>query len=379
MVRFIKKYVMVILFYACRVFPIKHDKIVVSNFLGKGFGDNGKYIVLELLKRDKKYDIVWLCSDLNLPMPDGVRKVKLRSIQSVFEQATAKIWIDNRRKPGYVRKRKGQYYIQTWHGIKGLKKTEKNAESVLSPQYIANAKNDSKMADLFMANCKLDYEEYQKSWWYSGEISQYGTPRVDLLYCQDEQYKKRIKAKLGISIDQKVFLYVPTFRRKYRDPSLSIYQLDWDGVLTALHNRFEGEWVGLMRLHPNLRLEMNQSLRTNKDVINVSEYDDVQELLYIADVAVTDYSSTILDFGIKKCPGFLLAKDLEEYQKYEQGNYFKLTEFPFPLAQSDEELIACIKTFDSEVYSKKIHHFYNDVLGFYECGHASEQIVNKIL
>ena len=42
------------------VFKIRANKIVVSNFYGKGYGDNPKYIVEELLKTEKNLDIVWL-------------------------------------------------------------------------------------------------------------------------------------------------------------------------------------------------------------------------------------------------------------------------------------------------------------------------------
>ena len=33
-----------IIFYILRIFPIKKNKIVFSNFDGKGYGDNPKYI-----------------------------------------------------------------------------------------------------------------------------------------------------------------------------------------------------------------------------------------------------------------------------------------------------------------------------------------------
>lgn len=66
-----------------RVFPIKRNKIVFSSYMGKGFGDNGKYIALELLKQPSKYDIVWLCKNMDEHFPEGIRKVKYRSLKSI--------------------------------------------------------------------------------------------------------------------------------------------------------------------------------------------------------------------------------------------------------------------------------------------------------
>ncbi len=74
---------------------VSSNKIVIDNFAGKGFGDNPKYIVKELLKKDMDLDIVWEVSDINTPMPEGVRKVKYGTPKAYKELLTAKIWIDN--------------------------------------------------------------------------------------------------------------------------------------------------------------------------------------------------------------------------------------------------------------------------------------------
>lgn len=84
------------LFFA--FFKVKNNKIVVSNFYGKGYGDNPKYLVEELLKYNK-LDIVWLIKKpKDLSIPSNIRQVKIFSVQSVYELLTGKVWIDNCRK-----------------------------------------------------------------------------------------------------------------------------------------------------------------------------------------------------------------------------------------------------------------------------------------
>ena len=39
-------------------------KIVICSFFGKGYGDNGKYIVEEIIKQELDYDIVWLVAKM---------------------------------------------------------------------------------------------------------------------------------------------------------------------------------------------------------------------------------------------------------------------------------------------------------------------------
>lgn len=127
----IRHFFFVLIYYIFRVFPIKKNKVVVSCYDGKGYGDHGKYICNELLTRDADLEIVWPSGNPEDVFPAGVRPVKFRSIRAVYEQVTAKIWIDNKRKKDFVRKRKGQYYIQVWHGGLGIKKVEMDAQGIL--------------------------------------------------------------------------------------------------------------------------------------------------------------------------------------------------------------------------------------------------------
>src|SRR6056297_1288278 len=94
--RVIRDRVIIILYYLFRVIPINEKKIVFSNYYGKGLGDNGKYIALEMLKRGDNYDIVWLIRrNVRESFPTGIRTVQYNSIQAIFEMATAKVWVDN--------------------------------------------------------------------------------------------------------------------------------------------------------------------------------------------------------------------------------------------------------------------------------------------
>ena len=104
-----------ILFY---FFKVNQKKIVITNFYGKGYGDNPKYIVEELLKKDLNLDIVWIVNDLNYKLPKGIRKCKKYSVKSIYEFMTSKIWIDNCRKYYFynIFKKSSTVYIQTWNG-----------------------------------------------------------------------------------------------------------------------------------------------------------------------------------------------------------------------------------------------------------------------
>ncbi len=364
-------------YYFYWLHPIQRNKIVITSYFGKGYGDNSKYIVEELLRDSKKdeYDIVWIVSDMSLDMPDGIRKVLTRSNQAIFEEATARIWIDNARKSECVRKRKGQYYIQTWHGDIAFKKIENDAYSALSTNYIRNAKNDSRLADLFVSGNEWMTQKYKTSFWYNGEIAKCGYPRRDILYRGDQLIDK-IKQKLNISPDKKILLYAPTFRKSNGAVDLSVYNLDWQGVLSALSQRFGGEWVGLVRLHPNISA-YSKDLNIPGNIIDVTGYPDMQELMLISDVCISDYSSSLFEFAVTKKPAFIFATDIELYKK-DRDLYFSFDEIPFSVCENNDELICEISNFEETKYGEKHFQFYHNKLGMYEEGNASKYIANII-
>ncbi len=364
-------------YYMNWIHPIQKNKIVITSYFGKGYGDNGKYIVEELLRDGKKgeYDIVWVVSDMNAQMPDGVRKVLTRTNQAIYEEATAKIWIDNARKSECVRKRKGQYYIQAWHGDIAFKKIENDAYSALSANYVRNAINDSKMADLFVSGNAWMTEKYKSSFWYNGEVAKCGYPRRDILY-RGEELTDKIKQNLNISSKAKILLYAPTFRKNNGEVDLSVYNLDWNGVLSALSKRFGGEWKGLVRLHPNISA-YSKDLNIPENIIDVTGYPDMQELMLISDVCISDYSSSLFEFAVTKKPAFIFATDIELYKK-DRDLYFTFDEIPFAVSESNNELISAISNFDDEKYNKEHFEFYNEKLGMYKEGNASKYIADVI-
>lgn len=375
--------IVISLYYAFRVFPINKKKIFVKNFLGRGYGDNPKYIIDYLIHNYPEYDVVWCVKD-NYDFPPGIRIVNNSSyfglIKSIYEQVTAKIWIDNSRKFRFERKRKNQYYIQTWHGDVGVKKVGGDALDKTPQKEIDDAKHDSQMADLFVCGNKWMYQRYREAYWYYGEVATCGLPRRDILYSITDIQKRLIREHVGIPEDAKVLLYVPTFR----DENIFKHRLgkyatsfDWDRVLNAMNNKFGGEWYGLMRLHPNAD-KYSKDMKLPQRVINVTNYPDVNELYCISDCCISDYSSSLFDFAITKKPGFIFAPDKEKYED-ERGCYFTDQELPFTIATDMEGLIDDVMSFDEIAYLRRHKMFYQDIIQVFPEGHASEYLTKRII
>jgi CDP-glycerol glycerophosphotransferase len=361
------------IYYILRVFPLNNKKIVITSYYGKGYGDNGKYIVEELTNRNFNYDLVWIVNNNGYNnFPKQVRTVLSGSLKAKFEEVTAKVWIDNCRKSSLVRKRKGQFYIQTWHGGIALKQVERDAEVKLHTSYIQNAKNDSKMADLFISNSKFCTNMYRSAFWYNGEIFECGSPRCDILINKKNEVDDKVRNYFNIDTNRNILVYAPTFRANH---NTNVYNINFGELVKILEKKFGGNWVIMVRLHPNISNKDN-FIEYNSTIINATSYDDMYELLAVSDVLITDYSSTMFEFSYAKKPVFLYASDIEEYID-DRNFYFDIRSLPYPLAEDNYQLFDVVEKFDESKYKIDVSEFLSE-LGNLEQGDASRRVVDVI-
>lgn len=357
--------------------PIKKNKIVFSNFFGKDYGDNPRYICDEFLKRNRDYDLVWILKK-GQSVPDGVRVVEYGSKQADIEMASAKLWVFNIRNFPHPKKKKGQVYIQTWHGGGVvLKEMEGMAEDKLSPYYIAAAKADGKISDYILSSDAIRTEVEKKYFWLSDKttILEYGTPRDDIFFDkkQQEYYKSHIRDIYGITEETKIVLYMPTFRD---DKSTGCYDLDYKRIIETFEEKFNSKFILFVRFHPNVAKDA-VSLPNDPQIINVTPYPEAYELFFAADFAISDYnSSAICKMPLIKKPSFIYASDFEEYQQ-NRGLAKYYFELPIKPSTTNEQLVNEIKDFEEKSYFEKWDTFYKKYPS-YEKGTSTEQIVDRI-
>ena len=351
--------------------PVSNNKILFSNFAGNGFGGNAKYILLELQKRRADLDFVWLVNDLDTEMPPGVRKARYGSLDHYRELGTAAVWVDNQHKNFFSRKRKGQYYIQTWHGIGPTKKIEFDAADTLSSSYLELCEFNSNMEDLFLSGSGFNTEMCRRGFHYYGEVLECGYPRNDLLINRIVD-QNTIKERLHLPNTCKLVLYAPTFRNEGLD---SKQEINIPDICEALERKFGESFICLVRFHPNDPVGRNMTF--NQGIINVTSYNDVQELLYISDVLIADYSSLMWDFSLQGKPVFLFHPNNEEYQA-ERGTYISPDLMPYVIAISNSDLCDKITLFDEESYKAKLSKYFDEYQSF-DKGKAACEVADRII
>ena len=359
--------------------PLQRSKIVFINYDFTGYGDNPKYIAEEIIRQELHCKLVWLVNGDNY-VPSYINKVYLQGIRWFYELSTASIIITNRKGlfiPNYYTKKKQQFLLQTWHGDFSLKYIEKEAESSLSSEYVASSKADSEATNAIVSGNIQFKEIIKQSFWLPKEctILEYGLPRNDI-YFKGDDFRDRLKKKMGFSLNDKILLYAPTFRDNM---DVACYNLDFRIIREILCQIDSMSWKIIIRLHPNISSKSDM-FQYDDNIINGSSYPDQQELNMISDVLITDYSSIMGDFILMKKPVFLYVPDLEKYSSLNNGRglremFYKL---PFSLSSNQEELETCITIFDEAKYNGELGTFMKDYYCTFGDGHSSEHIVDYL-
>lgn len=361
---------------------VDEKKILFLNFSGN-YDCNPKAICQELIDENVDAKLVWGTYKRTKVgdkfFPSNVQ-FTIRDTYDFYKQiSSAKVIVDNGVSTAWLNytKKKNQYLIETWHGSIGIKKFGRDSNKDMN--WLKLAEKEGKMTDFIISNSDFEDDVYREDFWKKTPIWKFGHARNDILFCEDEKKIESIRNRIlewyNLPSNLKLCMYAPTFRD---DGDMSPYDIDYERLVATLAERFGGEWVVLTRFHSKTR----KLLSRNKVVlppcaINVTDYPDIQELMLIIDVGITDYSSWICEYMVTRKPGFTFATDIDSYSTTERSFFFPLSDYPFPTTSTQEGLFKNILEFDNDKYVCDCNNFLKEK-GSVDDGHASERIVAEI-
>lgn len=356
------------LFY---ILPVRNSK--VTFVVTHGYQCNPKYIAEEIHRQNLPWDMIWIVDSYNIEIPSYIRKVKYNRIKTVFELATSRIIIGNTKALMPVKKKIGQTFIYIPHGQPGCKCAE--GDAILPEDYIKTSKKHSALTDIFVSMGKYHTQVLNDTFWVpeTAEIIECGFPRNDQYYTDNSDRIRSIRNKLKVPDGLRIVFYAPTFRD---NNNISAYDIDFHRTLDALEKKTGDKWMFFVTLHQNFRWFKHPPYKFDERIWNMSDYIDIHELLLLADVTISDYSSVALDFANTKKPVFLYSSDIDEYKKMRglKPLYFKM---PFALCRNNDELESAIMNFNNDDYQHGLDEFQK-IYGSVDDGHASERFVERL-
>ncbi|MFQ6170470.1 CDP-glycerol glycerophosphotransferase family protein [Oryzobacter sp. R7] len=355
------------------------EAVLLSCFAGRHAADSPLAIHHELRRRGYDGDLVWAVADHACAAPQDARTVVLGTADHLEALHTSRWLVSNANFPPVFRKRPDQTYLQTWHGTP-LKRIGNDVPSTsLSLSYRALMEREVRAWDVLLAQNPFAAETLPRAFGYEGRTLELGYPRNDLLAGPpDPERVAAVRAALGVAPHARLALYAPTWRDNRRTTSRG-YALVNHLELGQVSKALSDEWTVLVRGHSN-----TPGLAAAEDhagVLDVSDYPDIGELMLVADVLVTDYSSVMFDFAVTGRPMLFLVPDLEEYAGTTRGFYLDLAEIaPGPLLASTEGVIAALRGLGTSVTLDLVEReaAFRARFAPLDDGHAAERVVDAV-
>ncbi len=353
---------------------IDPDKVVFCCFNGTAYGDNPRCISERLHALRPETKIVWLLTDeararLKGILPDYVTPVTYRSDDAYRALATARVLVDNATQDRYLTLANGrQFYVQTWHGDRAIKKI----------CYDLNMPGDSRRLEERCARVltasAFGEGMYRTAFRYKGAYIKAGSPRNDVLVRGDEPRARAARKALGVPAGTRLLLYAPTYREK-GDVIPKSAQMDMERTLNRLEQRTGDRWMCLFRAH---YLSAGIDLEAVKGrVVDATACPDMADLLLIADMVVTDYSSCALDFIVMDRPALFYMPDWQAYAA-DRGVYFDAPASPLMTAADQAGLEALIDGLTPEGVRANCAAI-RETFGYYETGRATDAACEYII
>lgn len=167
-------------------------------------------------------------------------------------------------------------------------------------------------------------------------------PRNDIYANYSKDDVTAIKNKLNISNDKSVILYAPTYREYDKSGSVQC-QISIPINIKKWEKELGNEFILLFRAHYEVARNLN--IQDNDFIKDMSNYPQLDELMIVSDMLISDYSSIYFDYSIMHKPMLCFCYDYDRYAK-ERGMYFDIRDY-LPNSDNEEDLIKLIQNTDT--------------------------------
>lgn len=201
-----------------------------------------------------------------------------------------------------------------------------------------------------------------------------GIPRTDVFF--DEEYKARVRQEFYEKYpqlkDKRIILFAPTFRGMLKgDAYYPFAKFDVGKIMANLSD----DDVLIIKHHPFVTKKHPVPAEYQDRVYDFSDDVEINDLLLITDLIISDYSSLVFEAALIKIPMIFYVFDYVQYVR-ERDFYFDLDVYaPGKLVTTQQEIIDAIKNNDFNEH--KIAPFA-EMFFDHQDGNSTQRVVDLI-
>lgn len=355
--------------------PLKENRVIFVENYGQTLSSSF-YLLHKRLKETGNFEI----SVHYLRMYDPGRLGYLARCLSLVGRAAGAKYVflsDALNIFGCIPIRKGSIYTQLWHGCGALKRFGFSA--------LENGFDSAAGEMRFYPN--YSYADYmtvsspQVIWAYheatglpAERIIAAGISRTDLFY--DREFLARARDRFWELMPEadgkRVILYAPTFRG---EPSLARAPRGFS--ISRVYEKLADTCVLVVKHHPLVGKRPDIPERFAGFAKDLSDFMSAEELLCVADLCITDYSSLIFEYALFEKPMIFYASDLEEYCGRQGFFYDYRNLVPGSVCADTEELVSYAKDVKAWFDAGRIAAFRKTFMASCD-GHATWRIIETV-
>lgn len=354
------------------------DKVIVMES-GRSPSPSSKYLAKEI-EAQGRYRVVYM-GMLIRTVPNAV--FFENGLRMIKELATAKAMFLSTANEllSHFDVRSETRIIQLWHGVGAFKHV---GHSTVNNTHFGKSQEQWDEYDSYRNYFAVTTAAAGQQWIFEEsmhlrpeQILPVGVSRTDVFF--DEGFKRNALEKLYAKFPQirgkKIILYAPTFRGVVKEAKAPD-RLD----VRALADSLKEDYVLLIKHHglsreiPPVPEDLENSFVFD---MNKNKLLDIEQLLVIADICISDYSSVAFEFAITERPIIFFVYDLEDYIE-QRGLYFDFEkDAPGPLCRDTKSIADCILNPETSFDRKKLLDFKREYVEACD-GHATERTIALI-
>lgn len=359
--RVMKRYMFSFFYKYYHLHPVNKKKISFLSDSRIDISGNFEYIYRKLLEKNLDFDVRFY---LKSSIKEKKTFTEIRLLAKAI--ATSKyIIVDDFYPMIYPLKiREKAELIQVWHAVGAFKTFGYSRvgmpggprpDSVNHKNYTRALVSSHNIADKYAEGFGISINN----------ILPIGIPRTDLFFNKNEQaiVIDKVYNELPFLKGKKVILFAPTFRGNGQQSAFYPYEMiDFKKIYQEFADK---GYIFLLKIHPFVQNEPNIPYKYADFFYDVSSYREINDLLLVTDILITDYSSVCFEYALLKKQMIFFSPDLAEYMSSRNFYYDYLDFIPGSFATNTNELISQIK--DQKIDIKRIddfvHFFFDDLDG----------------
>ena len=332
-------------------FPVRKNRVVFFSNRRNDLSGNFEF-VYDILKKDSSLDIRFVLDSHDTSRMKFTNMLRL----AIYFANSRIILVDDYMELLFkLPRRQGTVLIQLWHACGAFKTFGCSRMGKIGGQGLKSPNHRS--YDFATVSSKEIAKFYAEGFGLSLEkIVATGVPRTDIFF--DQQYKEKIVQKFYKKYPKlkgkKILLFAPTFRGNGK--KTGYYPVELFDV-NKLYKQLGKDYAILIKHHPFVK-NRNPIQPEYKDyIIDLSKNSELNDLLFVTDVLITDYSSVVFEASLLNIPMLFYVYDLEQYIAT-RGFYYEYETFvPGKIVYHFDEIADTILKNDLE--QEKIEPFKN--------------------